>query len=80
MRSKEGHGIVAPVIAESGGSGLGVELEDGQEFDRCDAQSLKVRNLVDDSEIRTPVGGSNAGVRMACKSRYMYFVDYGPAE
>jgi hypothetical protein len=57
------------------GSAPGIELINGQEFDRCDAQFLKVRNLLDHAEIGTSVGRSHPGVGVARESRYMHFID-----
>ena len=75
MGSKKGYWVVPPVVGALRGSIPGIELIHRQKFDRCDAQFLKVRNLLDHAEIGTSVGRSHPGVGVARESRYMHFID-----
>src|ERR1039458_3275559 len=80
MRSKEGYWPIAPIICQSGGSVLRIELKHWQQFYRCDAQLLKIRDLFDESEIGTSIGRGNAGTRVARKSGHMHLIDHCLAE
>jgi hypothetical protein len=80
MGSEKRHWAVARVITETREGILSVELEDGQELDRCDTQCLKIRNLIDDSEIGASPYRSDTGIRIARKPRDMHLIDDCPAE
>ena len=76
MGSKERHGPIAPVVLESGCGVLNIELEHWQEFDGCDPEILEIRDLFDESEIRSFLGLGNAGVRVAGKPGHVHFVNH----
>jgi hypothetical protein len=59
MRCKKGHWPIPPVVIESGWSILRIELKDRQKFYGCDPETLKIRNLFDESKIGPPLFFSN---------------------
>src|SRR5262249_26017360 len=78
VRREERDGRVAPVVDLAGGSVLDVELENGQELHRADAQILEVWDLLDQpGEGAAPFGGYPRA-RVAGEAAHVHLVDDGP--
>ncbi len=78
MRRKERDRRISPVVHQSGRSILDVELEHRQQFDGCDAELLKIGNLLDQAGISAALLFGNSGIGMARETCNVHLVNDGP--
>ena len=75
VRREEGNWCITPVIHQSRGAVLNVELEHRQKLDRCDAQALEIRDFLDEARKRPPYLLVNAGTGVTREASYMHLID-----
>ncbi len=68
---------VAPVVGQSGGSILWIELEHRHQLDRGDPQLLQIRDLLDHAGVGPSPGRIQPAVGMGGESPHVQFVDHG---
>ena len=78
MGREEGHGRITPVVHQSGGTVLGIELEHRQELHGRDAQPLKIRNLFDEAGERAACPVREAGARVTGEAAHVHLVHDRP--
>ena len=52
-------------------------MEDGQKFNRGDAQWLEIRNLIDQTRVRAPLAIGNARAFMGGEAADVHLIDDG---
>lgn len=75
MRGEERHRTVAPVVHKAGWGVVGVEGQHRHQLHGGDAQRLQVRDLLDQSGVRTRQAPVDPAVRVHRESAHMQFVD-----
>ena len=77
MRREEADGAVAPVVGQIARRVLRIELLDGQQFHRRDAQRLKIGDLLDDARVGPALLRRHVGARMLGEAAHVHLVDHG---
>ena len=75
VRRKERNRRIAPVIDSSRRGILSIELEYREQFYRCDAELLKIRNLLDQTCVCATFRFGHAGAGMRGKAAHVHLVD-----
>ena len=75
MGCKKRDGRIAPIVDETCGTILRIELEHGEKFDSGDAQIVQIGNLLHESAKSAASIRCDPGVRMTRESFYMHFVN-----
>ena len=75
VRRKERNRRIAPVVDSSRRAILSIELKDRQQFDRGDAELLKIRNLLDQTGVCAAFRFGDAGTGMRGKAAHVHLVD-----
>jgi hypothetical protein len=77
---KERHRAIAPVVLQTCRCILGVELEDRHQLNGSNPQILQVRNLLDQSRVRTSLLLGNAGVCAPRESANVHLIEDSAGE
>ena len=77
VRRKERNRRVAPIVDPSRRTILGIEMEDRQQFNRSDAQLLKIRNLLDQTGVRAPLPFGDTGAGMGGEAAHVHLINDG---
>ena len=77
MRRKERNRCIAPVVDPSRRRILSVELKYREQFDRSDAELLKIRDLLDQTRIGPAFRFGDAGAGMRGKAAHVHLVNDG---
>src|SRR6266404_3388637 len=78
MRRKKRNRCITPVVNQPNGCVLRIELEYGHQFDGCNAELPKIRNLLDQSGIGSSNTLCNAGTGMLGEASHVHLIDHSP--
>ena len=76
VRGEEGHRRIPPIVAQSGGAVLGIELKDREKLHGGNSQVGKVGNFFDEPGKVPRFSLATPGARVVGEATHMQFIDY----
>ena len=75
VRRKEGDRRVSPIVDQTGRTIHCIEFKHRQQFNRCDPEFFKIRDLFDDTSVGAALLLRDSGIWVVRESTYMHLVD-----